>query len=42
MVTLTGMFVVFLILLALRVIFEAAIALINLVENTKHLNKLSK
>ena len=42
MVALAGVIVTFLVILAIRLVFELAIAIIDLVETTKYLNKINK
>jgi len=42
MVALAGVIVTFLVILAIRLVFEFAIAIIDLVETTKYLNKINK
>ena len=42
MVALAGVIITFLVLLAIRLVFEFAIAIIDLVETTKYLNKINK
>jgi len=41
-VALAGVIVTFLVILAIRLVFEFTIAIIDLVETTKYLNKINK